>query len=74
MTPADRPRQYLCGACVRARGLERGDAHERVVFTLSVSGQCDDCRVSSVPLEVWRRKDVPPPDSTLPALPATERD
>jgi len=63
--PTDRPRFNLCGACVRARGLQHAGAFARVAEDMTITGPCDDC-AAVANLEAWRRLDIPPPAPTLP--------
>lgn len=74
MIAAARPRFNLCAACVRARGLERGDTFEQVCptpDTFTSVGKCDDCGVNDAELETWRRIDAPPP--TQPQISSDDR-
>jgi hypothetical protein len=69
MIATDRPRFYICAACVAARGLESGDKpFARIATDITTKGKCDDCGVNFAELEAWRPLRVPPPVATLPML------
>ncbi len=67
MWPGARDVFLLCAACVSSRGLERGDAFERIHYAPQAKGRCDDCGCNFAELEGWRRRSEPRP--TLPMLP-----